>query len=67
MRVPTVRLRSHFDDMHTTASFQRQDFMHLQFPSKMYVDYVRVYQRSDVKGGTTCEPTSYPTQDYINK
>ncbi|EMD31407.1 glycoside hydrolase family 16 protein [Gelatoporia subvermispora B] len=49
-----------------SPSFQHQDFMHLQFPSKMYVDYVRVYQRDDVKGGVTCEPSSYPTQDYIN-
>jgi len=48
-----------------SPSFQKQDFKHLQFPSKMYVDYVRVYQRSDVKEGTTCNPSSHPTTDYI--
>lgn len=32
----------------------------------MYVDYVRVYQRSDVKNGLTCDPSSHPTTDYIN-
>ncbi|KDQ62548.1 glycoside hydrolase family 16 protein [Jaapia argillacea MUCL 33604] len=49
-----------------SPSFQGQDFKHLVFPSKMYIDYVRVYQRS----GTTnigCSPKSYPTSDYINK
>ena len=49
------------------ASFQHQDFKHLTFPSKMYVDYVRVYQRSDVKEGVTCNPSSHPTTDYITK
>lgn len=33
----------------------------------MYIDYVRVYQRSDVKDGVGCNPSSYPTTDYINK
>jgi len=47
--------------------FQKQDFKHLQFPSKMYVDYVRVYQREGVKNGLTCDPPSHPTSDYINK
>ena len=49
------------------ASFQEQDWMHLQFPAKMYIDYVRVYQRSDVSDGTTCDPPNYPTADYISK
>jgi len=41
-----------------SPSFQKQDFAHLQFPSKMYVDYVQ--------GGVTCDPSSHPTADYIN-
>lgn len=50
------------------AGFQKQDFMHLQFPSKMYVDYVRVYQREDVSfDGTSCDPPSRPTAEYIQK
>lgn len=39
----------------------------MQFPSKMYVDYIRVYQRSDVSDGVGCNPSSRPTTDYINK
>ncbi|KAI0316822.1 glycoside hydrolase family 16 protein [Amylostereum chailletii] len=46
-------------------SFQQQDFQHLVFPSSMYIDYVRVYQRSDVKNGVTCDPPNYPTSEYI--
>lgn len=45
-------------------SFQQQDFMHLQFPSKMYIDYVRVYQRSDAPG-IGCDPSNRPTANYI--
>jgi hypothetical protein len=32
----------------------------------MYIDYVRVYQRSDAPG-IGCSPDDYPTEDYINK
>ncbi|KAJ6619541.1 glycoside hydrolase family 16 protein [Mycena sp. CBHHK59/15] len=49
-----------------STSFQAQDFMHMTFPNKMYVDYVRVYQREDVTEGTTCNPSKYPTSNYIN-
>ena len=49
------------------ASFQKQDFKHLTFPVKMYVDYVRVYQRSGVKEGVGCSPSSHPTADYIKE
>ncbi|CAL1712544.1 unnamed protein product [Somion occarium] len=49
-----------------SPSFQKQDFKHMTFPSKMYVDYVRVYQRSDVKEGVGCSPSHHPTTDYIN-
>ncbi|KAG1906505.1 glycoside hydrolase family 16 protein [Suillus fuscotomentosus] len=47
-------------------SFQEQDFMHMQFPSEMYIDYVRVYQREGVQNGLTCDPPNRPTADYIN-
>ncbi|TFY82614.1 hypothetical protein EWM64_g1400 [Hericium alpestre] len=50
-----------------SPSFQKQDFMHLEFPSHMYVDYVRVYQSPDVQNGVGCNPPSHPTTDYINK
>lgn len=37
----------------------------LQFPTTMLVDYIRVYQRSDsIKIG--CDPTDFPTAQYIN-
>ncbi|KAL6308456.1 glycoside hydrolase family 16 protein [Sparassis latifolia] len=50
-----------------SPSFQQQDFKHMQFPASMYIDYVRVYQRSDVSSdGLTCDPPNYPTADYIN-
>ncbi|THG97039.1 hypothetical protein EW026_g4893 [Hermanssonia centrifuga] len=50
-----------------SPSFQHQDFKHLVFPSKMYIEYVRVYQRSDAfETGITCNPASHPTTDYIN-
>ena len=50
------------------AGFQKQDFEHLTFPARMYVDYVRVYQRDDVGvEGTSCDPPSRPTKDYIQK
>lgn len=48
-------------------SFEAQDWDHLVFPSKMYIDYVRVYQRSDVKEGVGCNPSHHPTTNYINK
>ncbi|KNZ80895.1 Beta-glucan synthesis-associated protein SKN1 [Termitomyces sp. J132] len=50
-----------------SPGFQRQDWKHLQFPSKMYVDYVRVYQREGTKNGITCDPPDHPTSTYIQK
>lgn len=49
-----------------SPSFQPQDFKNLKFPSKMYVDWIRVYQR---EGSTNigCDPKTRPTADYINK
>jgi len=48
-----------------SPGFQAQDFEHLTFPSKMYFDYVRVYQRDDVKNGIGCDTPTHPTADYI--
>ena len=48
------------------AGFQPIDTAHLVFPAKMYIDYIRVYQRDDAPG-IGCSPDDYPTEDYINK
>lgn len=40
------------------------DFPALDFPTTMYVDYVRIYQDSS-KRQVTCDPEDYPTYDYI--
>ncbi len=62
----TVRMLDSYAH-YSAASFQHQDFKHLVFPSKMYIEYVRVYQRSDAfETGITCNPASQPTTDYIN-
>ncbi|EPQ51074.1 beta-glucan synthesis-associated [Gloeophyllum trabeum ATCC 11539] len=52
-----------------SPQFQPADYKHLVFPSKMYFDYVRVYQREDVdpKSGIGCSPKSHPTEDYIQE
>lgn len=47
-------------------SFQAQDFKNLKFPSTMYIDWVRVYQKTGVNN-IGCDPSNYPTTDYINK
>ncbi|KAG8214648.1 glycoside hydrolase family 16 protein [Butyriboletus roseoflavus] len=49
-----------------SASFQAQDYMALKFPSAMYVDYVRLYQRQGLQNALTCDPPGYPTAAYIN-
>ena len=49
-----------------SPSFQGQDFKNLKFPSQMFVDYVRVWQREG-STNTGCDPSSRPTADYINK
>ncbi|KAH9851610.1 glycoside hydrolase family 16 protein [Lenzites betulinus] len=49
-----------------SPGFQKQDFKHLTFPSKMYIDYIRVYQREDAPDDpTSCDPSSHPTAEYI--
>ncbi|KAF9534461.1 glycoside hydrolase family 16 protein [Crepidotus variabilis] len=47
------------------SSFQKADYKNLKFPTTMYVDYVRIYQRRGVKNGVTCDPPNYPTAAYI--
>ncbi|KZT44415.1 glycoside hydrolase family 16 protein [Sistotremastrum suecicum HHB10207 ss-3] len=49
-----------------SPGFQAQDFKNLKFPSSMYIDYVRVYQRADKPVNVGCDPANYPTADYIN-
>ncbi|KAF7346106.1 Beta-glucan synthesis-associated [Mycena sanguinolenta] len=49
-----------------SPGFQHQDFEHMTFPNQMFVDYIRVYQREGVSEGATCNPSKYPTSDYIN-
>ena len=39
----------------------------MQFPAKMYIDYIRIYQRSGLSESIGCDPTSHPTTDYIKK
>ncbi|THG98260.1 hypothetical protein EW145_g7457, partial [Phellinidium pouzarii] len=64
---PTIQPKQYMIlNLGMSPSFEAQDFAHLVFPSKMYIDYVRVYQRSDVKEGVTCNPSHHPTADYIN-
>jgi len=50
----------------SSASFQGQDYHSLQFPSTMYIDYVRLYQRQGLQNALTCDPPGYPTAAYIN-
>ena len=50
-----------------SSSFSFIDFANLEFPAKMYVDYVRVYQRDGVDQGVTCDPSHHPTANYIAK
>ncbi|GAA95842.1 glycoside hydrolase family 16 protein [Mixia osmundae IAM 14324] len=47
-----------------SQSFQVVDFTHLKFPSTMYIDYVRVYQREGQEN-IGCSPDSMPTAKYI--
>ncbi|KAI0271413.1 beta-glucan synthesis-associated [Gloeopeniophorella convolvens] len=49
-----------------SPQFGQPDFEHLQFPAKMRVDYIRVYQPKD-QINIGCDPTGFPTSDYINQ
>jgi hypothetical protein len=50
-----------------SPGFQHQDFKHMTVPNEMRVDYIRVYQREGVSEGSTCNPSKYPTANYIAK
>ncbi|KAK7062618.1 hypothetical protein VNI00_000106 [Paramarasmius palmivorus] len=45
-------------------NFGDVDFENLVFPVSMYVDYIRVYQRSDAIN-IGCDPKDFPTKEYI--
>jgi beta-glucan synthesis-associated protein KRE6 len=44
--------------------FGKIDFDHLTFPTKMRVDYIRVYQPKDAVN-VGCDPAGFPTASYI--
>jgi len=48
-----------------SLNFGPIDFDNLVFPTKMVVDYIRVYQHPD-RINIGCDPPGYPTNNYIN-
>ncbi|WWC89094.1 uncharacterized protein L201_004012 [Kwoniella dendrophila CBS 6074] len=52
-------------NLHASNGFQFVDWANMIFPNYLYIDYVRVYQRSDGSGSIGCDPPDYPTKDYI--
>ncbi|TRM60176.1 beta-glucan synthesis-associated [Schizophyllum amplum] len=50
-----------------SPSFQQADFKDMEFPAHLYVDYIRVYQRTGLDTDETigCSPSNRPTADYI--
>jgi len=44
-------------------NFQTVNFAQLPFPSKLMIDYIRVYQRTEGRMG--CDPADHPTAAYI--
>jgi hypothetical protein len=49
-----------------SENFGGIDFDHLVFPTKMRIDYIRVYQPKDAVN-VGCDPTGFPTANYINQ
>ncbi|CAE6540678.1 unnamed protein product [Rhizoctonia solani] len=49
-----------------SPNFGAIDFEHLQFPTWMLVDWIRVYQPKG-KRNVGCDPEDFPTSSYINK
>ncbi|EIM88603.1 glycoside hydrolase family 16 protein [Stereum hirsutum FP-91666 SS1] len=47
-------------------NFGSVDLADIIFPAKMYVDYIRVYQKPDSLN-IGCDPTDFPTAAYINE
>lgn len=49
-----------------SEQFGKVDFDNLVFPAIMKVDYIRIYQRSDIIN-IGCSPDDYPTAAFIDK
>jgi len=49
-----------------STNFGDVDLEHLTFPTKMSIDWIRVYQPSD-SINIGCDPKDFPTQAYINQ
>lgn len=49
-----------------SPAFGNIDFEHLQFPTTMRIDWIRVYQ-PEGKINIGCDPADFPTQSYINQ
>jgi len=49
-----------------SPNFGTPDLENLVFPAIMKVDYIRIYQRTDLVN-IGCNPPDYPTTDYIEK
>lgn len=49
-----------------STNFGPVDVEHLKFPTKMRVDWIRVYQPVN-KINIGCDPIDFPTQAYINQ
>jgi beta-glucanase (GH16 family) len=52
-------------DLGLSNNFGDVDLQHLTFPSRMRVDYIRVYQLEDTIN-IGCDPPQFPTAIYIN-
>jgi beta-glucan synthesis-associated protein KRE6 len=49
-----------------SENFGTVDLEHLVFPTKMRVDWIRVYQPKDAVN-VGCDPADFPTKAYIDK
>jgi len=49
-----------------SVNFGDVDLEHLQFPTTLSVDWIRVYQPSD-KINIGCDPDDFPTKAYIDQ
>ena len=50
-----------------SKGFQNIDWKNIEFPAHLAFDYVRVYQKRGEPQRISCDPSDYPTADYINK
>lgn len=64
-RAGSVRCESLALTDDSPADFGTIDWAELQWPNYMDIDWVRLYQKGDPKIG--CNPSDYPTEDYINR